>query len=175
MKRSSVRAFGIACFLIGAILTITNQYNIPFISSKEDNIQQYKKQIAELEVQLEQANEKLRQAKQTKQNSETVQTKETTADTKNEAKEPQQESPTTEKSDEIITETLYIYSGLTSAEVAQKLKDLGIINNSVEMELFLAQPEYAKSIQKGQFKLNSTMTVEEIANIITGKPQGVND
>ena len=37
------------------------------------------------------------------------------------------------------------------------------------MELFLAKPEYAKYIQIGQFDLNSSMTIEEIANIITGK------
>ncbi len=37
------------------------------------------------------------------------------------------------------------------------------------MELYLAKPEYAKYIQIGQFELNSSMTIEEIAKIITGK------
>ncbi|MEL3961655.1 endolytic transglycosylase MltG [Lysinibacillus endophyticus] len=169
MKRSSVRAFGVACFLIGAILTIANQYNIPIITSKEENVQQYKEQIAELELQLKKANEKLEQTEQTKQNSEAVQSKETTQETQE--VESSQENTIPDKSDKIVSGTLYIYSGLTSAEVAQKLKDLGVIKNSVEMELFLAQPEYAKSIQKGQFELDSSMSVEEIANIITGKPQ----
>ena len=40
---------------------------------------------------------------------------------------------------------------------------------AVEMELFLAQPEYARSIQIGQYQVNSSMSIEEIANLITRK------
>jgi len=46
---------------------------------------------------------------------------------------------------------------------------MGIIKNAVEMELFLAQPEYARSIQIGQYQVNSSMSIEEIANLITRK------
>ncbi|MED3762914.1 hypothetical protein [Ureibacillus terrenus] len=51
---------------------------------------------------------------------------------------------------------------------------MGIIQNAVEMELFLAQPEYARSIQIGQYEVNSSMSVDEIANLITGKSDSSN-
>ncbi|MFP3398633.1 hypothetical protein SB749_20115, partial [Brevibacterium sp. SIMBA_078] len=76
MKKSSVRAFGVACFLIGAILTISNQYNVPLISSNEENVQQYKDRITELELQLKNVNEKLEQSKQANLNSNVVHPKE---------------------------------------------------------------------------------------------------
>ena len=67
--------------------------------------------------------------------------------------------------------SLQIYSGITPYSVAQKLEDGGIITNSVEMELLLANPKYARSLQIGSYEVNSAMTLEEIANLITGKKQ----
>ncbi|MBD8026067.1 endolytic transglycosylase MltG [Ureibacillus sp. Re31] len=160
MKRSSLRSFGIACFIIGMVMVIANQFNLPFLSSKDSsNEEQYKDQITQLEHQLEEAKEQITLLEQKEQ---TAPQKIETTDDKTKSEE--------EVPEEVISGTLYIYSGLTVAEVAQKLKEMGIIHNSVELELFLAQPEYAKSIQKGQFELNSSMSIEEIANIITGKP-----
>ncbi|TSI08539.1 endolytic transglycosylase MltG [Lysinibacillus sp. BW-2-10] len=167
MKKSSVRAFGIACFLIGALLAIGNQFNLPFVSSSENKDGQYKEKVLELEQQLEKANKQLAQFDQAKSTPEPPQNE---APQKEVASE-QIEKPKETKKEEIVTGTLYIYSGLTTADVAQKIKELGVINNSVEMELFLAQPEYAKSIQIGQFELNSSMSIEEIANIVTGKKE----
>lgn len=161
MKRSSLRSFGIACFIIGMVMVIANQFNLPFLSSKDSsNEEQYKDQITQLEHQLEEAKEQITLLEQ----------KEQTAPQKIETTDDKTTSEEEVPEEEVISGTLYIYSGLTVAEVAQKLKDMGIIHNSVELELFLAQPEYAKSIQKGQFELNSSMSIEEIANIITGKP-----
>jgi len=165
MKRSSLRAFGIACFVIGLVLTLSEKVNLPIVSSANINEEQYKTEIARLEKQLTDANEQISQLEQTQQVAQSPD--EDAADDK--VTEPEETLPTADSADEGITGTLYIYGGLTPAEVAQKIKDLGIIKNSIEMELFLAQPEYAKSIQKGQFELNSSMTVEEIANTITGK------
>lgn len=156
MKRSSLRAFGFAFFLIGALLTINSKVNIPYISSESENVDQYKENITKLEHQLDEANKQISLLKQNEQSNTQSQT---------------DIHSTKEMNDDVVTGTLYIYRGLTPADVAQKLKDLGVINNSVEMELFLAQPEYAKSLQKGQFELNSLMSVEEIAAIITGKQQ----
>ena len=168
MKKSALRAFGIACFVIGLLITISDKFNLPIALSNESNQEeQYKSKITQLEKQLKDANEQLAQTKQTEQpiNEEAADNKlpeEKSTEVEKTAAEPKAE-------EEIATETLYIYEGLKPAEVAQKLKDLGVIKNSVEMELFLAQPEYATYLQKGQFKLNSSMSIEEIANIITGK------
>ena len=165
MKRSSLRAFGIACFVIGLVLTLSEKVNLPIVSSANTNEEHYTTEIARLEKQLTKANKQIAQLEQTEQVAQQS-SDEAAAD---KATTPKETVPTTNSAGEGIAGTLYIYGGLTPAEVAQKLKDLGIIKNSVEMELFLAQPEYAKSIQKGQFELNSSMSVEEIANTITGK------
>ena len=175
MKKSSLRAFGIACFVIGALITFSEKFNLPIVSSADTKSEeQYQTKIAQLEQQLQDANEQLSQiapVDQTEQNEQAVANEDKPAeevDTTAEETITESGDPVKEESSE-VTETLYIYSGLTPAEVSQKLKDMGIIKNSVEMELFLAQPEYATTIQKGQFELNSSMSIEEIANIITGK------
>jgi len=163
MKKSSLRAFGIACFVIGLVITFSERFNLPIASSNETgHEEQYTSKIAQLEQQLKDANEQLAQIEQSEQP--------TNEEATEDAKPAEEKTTEVEKTAAgIVTETLYIYGGLKPAEVAQKLKDLGIIKNSVEMELFLAQPEYATTLQKGQFKLNSSMSIEEIANIITGK------
>ncbi|MFC7684713.1 hypothetical protein [Ureibacillus sp. GCM10028918] len=170
MKKSSLRAFGIACFAIGLLITFSERIHIPFISSSETNTEeQYKTKIVQLEQQLKDANEQLStlgQEQPEQPSKETATDDKTSKDETNKSEETVADSGTT---DQEVTDTLYIYAGLTPAEVAQKLKDMKIVTNSVEMELFLAQPEYATSIQKGQFQLNSSMSIEEIANIITGK------
>lgn len=174
MKRSSVRAFGIACFLIGALLTVSDMFHIPlgFNSDSNKNIKQYEEKITNLELQLNEAEEKIKSLEHNNTQTEEKQA----APSENISERSNEESqinPSTaveeQQTEDIVTGTLYIYTGLTPAEVAQKIKDLGVINNSVEMELFLAQPEYARSLQTGQYKLNSSMTIEEIANMITGK------
>ncbi|MDN4493302.1 hypothetical protein [Ureibacillus aquaedulcis] len=168
MKKSSLRAFGIACFIIGFLITFSQNTNLPFISSPETKMaEQYKTEIVQLEQQLKAANEQLSSlegVKDSQQATEAVVPEEKQLKEETELADSQSAA-----TDEVVTETLYIYAGLTPAEVAQKLKDMEIIANSVEMELFLAQPEYATSIQKGQFQLSSTMSIEEIANIITGQ------
>ncbi|MGE7665740.1 hypothetical protein ACQKMN_08460 [Ureibacillus composti] len=164
MKRSSLRAFGIACFIIGLLYAFSEQWNIPFISQEKNtnSIKKYEEQIAQLEQKLINANKQITQLKEQSSKKENLQTSAPSIE-----KDHEIEGSTSTKNG-VVYGTLYIYSGLKPADVAQKLKDMGIVSNSVQMELFLAQPEYAKTIQKGQFELNSTMTVEEIAKIITG-------
>lgn len=169
MKKSSLRSFGIACFVIGMLITFSEKVNIPFISSSETNAaEKYQNKITQLEQQLQDANEQISALEQTDPTTETV-TEDKPSEEQNTESEEKPVASEPEVKDETVTDTLYVYAGLTPAEVAQKLKDMNIIKNSVEMELFLAQPEYATTIQKGQFELNSSMSVEEIANIITGK------
>lgn len=168
MRKSSLRSFGIACFLIGALYASIDKFHItlPFIrtSSDAEVDQQYKEEITKLEEKL--ANTK--QQISTLQEENLVKTQSAETQTTVETLKDKNTSPK-QNVDEMVSATLYIYAGLTPLEIATKLKEMGIVNNSVEMELFLAQPEYARSIQKGQFELNSSMTVEEIADIITGK------
>lgn len=161
MKRTFFRAFGIACFLIGMFLFFIDKFQLPidFTTTKKNSSEE--KQIENLKKQLNQANKHIEQL-------ELQLNKQEEKKTSKEEQTKTQQQPN-DKTENIVKGTLYIYSGLSIQDVAKKLKEMGIINNSVEMELFLAQPEYAKSLQIGQFDLDSSMSTEEIANIITGK------
>lgn len=158
MKRTFFRAFGIACFLIGALLYVVDRYDLPITIATSDQTDQ--KEAEKLKNQLEDAN-KLIEELQSKLEDKNENEKETT--------EVETSTEETKEDDEVVKGTLYIYSGLSIQDVAKKLKEMGIVKNSVEMELFLAQPEYSRSLQIGQYELDSSMSIEEIANIITGK------
>lgn len=163
--KKSLRSFGLAFFIIGAFLTIVSyfQVNIPFLSLVEENesSQKYEKQITKLENELKAAYKQIEQLEEqglTNKKPAETQTTETS-------------KKTSKKDDEIVHGILQIYSGITPYVIGQKLEDLGIVNNALEVELYLARPEYARSIQIGEFDLHSGMSIEEIAKIITGKTQ----
>lgn len=160
MKRSTLRGFGIACILIGILYTGLDRLHPAESTSGE--MEQYEEKIAQLESQLKEAKQQLKQyEKQTSSNE--------TNESGGKDQTPSQESAPENEQKDVKEGTLYIYAGQTPYEIAKKLKDMGIIKNAVEMELFLAQPEYARSIQIGQYQVNSSMSIEEIANLITRK------
>ncbi|WP_054768294.1 hypothetical protein [Lysinibacillus parviboronicapiens] len=165
MNKSAIRAFGIALFLIGALLALADRFDmnigLPTVNSSTD------KDVEALQKKLEMANKELASFK--KQATQQTATKDSQDDdTPNETHEVDKETDT--PSDK-TTMTLQIYSGITPYIVAQKLEDGGIIENSVEMELLLANAKYARSLQIGAYEVNSSMSLEEIAKLITGKKQ----
>lgn len=163
MKRTFFRAFGIACFLIGMLIFFIDRYDFPIsLSNSENTTKNQQDEVDKLKKQLKDANKQIEKLqKQLKDDEKKDEASKTTDDTTDTAKDSEQ--------DTVVKGTLYIYSGLSIFDVAKKLKEMGIIENSVEMELFLAQPEYSRSLQIGQYELDSSMSIEEIANIITGK------
>lgn len=160
MKRSTFRGFGIACILSGCLM-IGWDYFFP-AESTSDEMVKYEEKITQLESQLKEKEQQLKEMENQTSTNDSKEEGTTTQSAAEETASPNEQGDVTEG-------ILYIYSGLTPYEISKKLKDMGIIQNAVEMELFLAQPEYARSIQKGQYKVNSSMSVEEIANLITGK------
>ena len=79
------------------------------------------------------------------------------------------EQTTEDAADHVISATIYIYENMSLYSIGQQIEDEGIISNGRELELYLSKPEFARSIQKGAFDLSSDMTIEQIANILTGK------
>lgn len=165
MNKSAIRAFGIALFLVGALLALAARFdlNIGLPTKASTNTEH----VDELQKKLEQANKEIallkEQAKQAPReaNQKTDTPKTTTIDTHKSA----------DVQANATTMTLQIYSGITPYIVAQKLEDGGIIDNSVEMELLLANPKYSRSLQIGSYEVNTSMSLEEIAKLITGKKQ----
>ena len=159
--KSSLRAFGIGLFVAGASMALFDK--LPSDSSQKDNaayekqLDDYEKQIAELTQQLNEQNPG--SAKSKKVDEQTTSTAEDkTAATKEENKSG------------VVEETIYIYENVSIYTIGQQAEDLGIVTNGRELELYLSKPEFARSIQKGTFDLRSDMTIEEIAQVLTGQP-----
>ncbi|WP_155591558.1 hypothetical protein [Lysinibacillus cavernae] len=159
MNKSAIRAFGIAIFLVGALLALAHRFDVNIgLPTQESSNQDH---VEELQNKLKQANKEIASLKKQLNQIHTEETS-TTASS---------EQPVEETSSDATTMTLQIYSGITPYIVAQKLEDGGIITNSVEMELLLANAKYARSLQIGSYEVDSSMTLEEIAKLITGKKQ----
>ncbi|MGE7090769.1 hypothetical protein ACQKII_04785 [Lysinibacillus sp. NPDC048646] len=165
MNNSAIRAFGIALFLIGALLALADRFDVniglPTVTSSTDkDVEALQKKLANAKKELASLKEQATQqaaAKNTQDDHTPEETNEVDTET---------DVPT-----DATTMTLQIYSGITPYIVAQKLEDGGIIPNSVEMELLLANAKYARSLQIGAYEVNASMSLEEIAKLITGKKQ----
>ncbi|TKI50187.1 hypothetical protein [Lysinibacillus tabacifolii] len=171
MNKSAIRAFGIALFLVGALLSIADRLDLniglPTVASSNDT------DVEELQKKLEQATKEIAtlKANSTKETGNENKQQENATDTSAEDKRTDSTPKADKNADNEVTMTLQIYSGITPYIVAQKLEDGGIITNSVEMELLLANAKYARSLQIGSYEVNSSMSLEEIAKLITGKKQ----
>ncbi|GLC88636.1 hypothetical protein [Lysinibacillus piscis] len=162
MNKSSLRAFGIALFLVGALITLAQRFDINIglpatAVTKTDDSAKWQKRLQQAQEEIASLQKQLSQESSTEVETETPEEASTDS-----------ENTTTE---DVNMMTLQIYSGMTPYTVAQKLEVGGIIDNAVEMELLLANPRYARSLQIGFYDINSAMSLEEIARLITGKKQ----
>lgn len=159
--KTSFRAFGIGLFLAGMCLALVNQFDL---LPAEDQSAAYKKEIKALEKELADLQQTLEdnQSATSDDNEELdVEEPQTTPS------EPQTLAPSTPE--DVTAATIFIYEGMSLYDIGQQVEGEGIVGNGRELELYLARPEYARSIQKGSFDLHSAMTIEEIAKILTGK------
>lgn len=67
-----------------------------------------------------------------------------------------------------ITHTvLIIRANMTSTEISSSLEQTGIIKNQKDLDNYLIDNNLTTRIQIGTYNLNSSMTLAEIANLIT--------
>lgn len=170
--KGTIRGIGIGLFLAGATYTVVDYLNIPATPA---DTTQYKETIQDLEAKLKTANEQ-NSILEKQVGTEQEKPPEQTAPTENPepAEQPSTETPITESTTEtsdpaVVSGTVFIYEGVSLYDIGKQVEDAGIIQNSRELELFLSKPEYATTIQKGQFDLTSDMTIEEMALVLTGK------
>ena len=89
--------------------------------------------------------------------------------------EPTTEEPTTEEpatkpsGGDVVAATLVIKSGMYSEKVSQELQRMGIISDWVDFNQYLSDNKYDVVIKTGTYTVNSSMTYEELAKLITGK------
>lgn len=160
--KKMLRGVGIGLFLAGASLTLLDFLDS---STTQQTDGAYEKEITELQQKLKQANKEIASLK------EAAPSGEGTEESSNKETSDQKATSPEENTEEAqgTSATVYIYEGVSLYDIGKQVEDAGIIANSRELELYLSKPEYARSIQKGQFELNSNMTIEEMAKILTGK------
>lgn len=160
MNNSAIRAFGIALFLVGALIALATRFDfsigLPTKASTNGEQVMLQKKLAQANQEIASLKEQIKQAP--KENTE-------------KPKPSESINKSVDSTNNTATMTLQIYSGMAPYTVAKKLEDGGIIDNSVEMELLLANAKYARSLQIGSYEVNSSMSLEEIARLITGKKQ----
>jgi len=168
--KKTLRGIGIGLFLAGATFTVIQQFDEPISQEKAST---YKKQIKDLEQQLAEAKEQLTNTEISAPIADIADTAETEQKNTNNTEEQQaiEKIDSTEQSSEEngVYGTILIYEGVTAYDIGKQVEDAGIIENGRELELYLSKPEYARSLQIGQFELHSAMTLEQMAKILTGK------
>lgn len=82
--------------------------------------------------------------------------------------EPTTKEPATEKpTGDLRTVTFTVTDGMYSEAVTDILYKAGIITNKAEFNSFLEKNGYSRIIQNGKHTVNSSMSYEEIAKVIT--------
>lgn len=178
---------GIGLFIAGFIFSLGERFEIPYIESStnvganaeanrlEKEITSLNKTIATLEKKVQQFNYENEEISKQDANTSTIQitgptdSTESASTGENSAKKSNSSSNSSASTQEVVTGTIYIYESVTLYDIGRQAEDLKIVDNGRQLELFLAKPEYSRSIQKGVFELHSDMALEEMAKILTGK------
>lgn len=157
--KQAFKYLGIGIFLTAFIFTINNHYFELSTNEKEiikpyqEKIEELQSKINDLQQSIDKANEKLNKAQT--ENQQPAENKENNNEDSNGA--------------EVKTGTIYVYENISLYDIGKQAEDLGIVKNGRELELYLSKPEYARTVQIGQFDLSSDMTLEQMAKILTGQ------
>lgn len=165
--KKTLRGIGIGLFLAGATFTVIQQFDEPISQEKSST---YKKEIKDLEQQLADAKKQLTNLETSAPITDTIEDQQGPTEKTEEQQATEQIDDTEQSSEENgVYGTILIYEGVTAYDIGKQVEDAGIIENGRELELYLSKPEYARSLQIGQFELHSAMTLEQMAKILTGK------
>jgi len=82
------------------------------------------------------------------------------------SKEPE-ESVSIEETPTVTNTVLIIRENMTSTDISSTLEQAGVIKNRRDLDNYLIDKELSKRIQIGTYNLNSSMTLAEIADLIT--------
>lgn len=172
MSKPSLRSLALGFFLSAVIVFsyTTFIYKAPVADSSEatqrtkENTEEektYKEKYEELLAKTE-VNEK-------KDSSANTASKDSSADAKKEEEKKEEAKKEEEKPEEDAAKeiTLVINPGEPSSNAIQELADQNIIKSSEEFTKFLSDNDYETLVRDGSYKVNSKMTYEEIAKIIT--------
>ena len=156
MNKSAIRFLGMGLFLAGAALQVqsmlgenenasTSTITQKKYNDAQEELQSVKQQLAQLQLDLENA-----------QNEETTTVNSKVEQIENETQKTQKQS-----------NTLTIESGMNTTEISNSLEEMGIIQNKQDLEDYLIAQDLASRLQIGEYELNSSMTIKQISEMIT--------
>lgn len=167
--KKSLRAFGIGLFVAGASMTLAEQFSSQSDEIGESNyvqqLKEYEDEIATLREQLDHL-----QTGEVAENAAPAESERTSVEKTKNDNESSTLSEQNRTDQDVVEATIYIYENVSIYTIGQQAEDLGVVTNGRELELYLAKPEYSRSIQKGAFDIRSDMTIEQIAKVLTGQP-----
>ncbi|MBK3493990.1 endolytic transglycosylase MltG [Viridibacillus sp. YIM B01967] len=156
MRKSSIRAFGIALFVAGASFTTAD------FLTQDDNTEAAKANLPKGSViikknELETINVEAAEAKEqlAKIQTDYNALKNNTVTTKTLAKK------------QVNSYTLVIKKGMGTSEVSETLEKAGMIKDAGDFELYIIKNDKASSLQIGSYDLTVNMTTAQIAKKIT--------
>lgn len=155
------RTVGIGCILAAGILYFTN--------IDEDTSLANDQQLKDMKMELDRVKKELAIAQTLSTSKDEEKTTPDPSREEDEALEDEtvEEAVTETVNDPIIKTVLTIEPGSTSTTVANKLERSGILTNGTELEQYLTDNQLSGRIQIGEHEIDSTMTIETIAGIIT--------
>lgn len=155
MNPSIIRGLGIGLFGSALILTLLPSSSSPSNQSATETPKGYEL-IESIEL--------------TALQNELVTTKEQLAQIQMDLEEASKEPEESEKIEEVSTVTntvLMIRANMTSTDISSTLEQAGVIKNRRDLDNYLIDNKLSKRIQIGTYNLNSSMTLAEIADVIT--------
>lgn len=160
--KTKLKYLGIGLFIAGLLFSVAERFPIPYIESSLDETAA--QQIKQLEK------EKNAEIKSLKAEIKKYENVSPSSEVENDSTIVSEENiDENKKNEDIVYGTIYVYEDVSLYDIGKQAEDLNLVKNGRELELFLSKREYARSIQKGQFDLDSSMTIEEMAEILTGK------
>lgn len=154
---SIIRGLGIGLFTAGILFTFISMPNSSDVSNTAPNGYELVKseELKSLQAELSTSKEQLAQIQldleaMSKENNTNVQVE--TVD---------------EPSSDHVKTVLIIRSGMTSTDISSILEQTNIIKNRKDFDQYLEDKRLSEGIQIGTYELNSSMTIAEIANLIT--------
>jgi len=156
LLRDFLRTIGAACIIAGATLFFINGNSTKLEDTSD--VGKLKSELQVLQSKLEKTESEL-----VKLQTATSAAKTPAKNTTSKAEEPIKESPP----EEVVKMVLLIEPGMNSSDIVDAIERSGIIADSAAFESYLNKSKLSGKIQIGKYDLDSSMTIETIAAMIT--------
>lgn len=162
MVKDLFRVVGAACILTGIFFYFSFQMEADSQLAEKNNA--LSEELTALQLKLQKTEEELAHLQTLRAKAELP------GNNEDETTTVDDQSKTNEDENQVKQKTLLIEAGTTSSDVSNELENTGIIENADALNMYLKDNFLEKSIQIGEYEIDTTMSVENIAKLITTTP-----